>query len=955
MLSFTIKSQTFKNPITSFPYFEGFESGSHGWKANGDWVLGKPNKTFLNAAANGDYCWVTKITGPYTKNQTSELITPFFDIRNMSTPFMGFTMKYSTNYNDRLYVFYSVDGINWNYLDNYANFQNWSGNIYGSNSSYTNFFKSLEDYDYTTITQVQFKFVFTSSSGNNYNYEGIALDNFFISDYGTSPYNISYDLSLSYIGKEKNINCTNSGLIAIIQNNGYYNNNYNYNSRIYWKVNNYIYSDNFNIATLYDKDYYIHEFSTNSTANQATEFWIDPYNSDYVPSNDSLQYIQPKKIESDLAISIPYSGMLNYECATPALALDLPVTITNLGYANTLIQTINYSINNAPPVTATLNMGSGTICNSNHKTFRFQDSLRINQNGIYNIRVWVSSAVDTFNLNDTVDFSIYYDKMATLPYRESFDGSPQLAAFEYKLPVHWEHVDTNLKTFRVLSQYDSLDLGRGRNHSYDKKGNFLVHSSSNFYYNQGIVSKCIYIPNTSNRIVFEYMAKNIYPNANSMYRFQIYTYNSSYGNSWTMGIYSDEYQRYSIDMEAYKGDSIYIVLSPFYNYPFTSRHVAFDNFRIYESNPMDIALDRIISNTIYGCAEDDFENLSIQLTNLGERSVDSVGICYQIDNDSPHCETLTGGSLQPNQQISYTFKENFRQLTSGSYDLKLYLDNKYDLTKINDTIYNEIVLSNLLNPFRDNFDSAHPYSNWKPIYNLIYSWKKQQGNTPSFNTGPEADASGTGFYYYTETNYSNQAAQTTLRLENCIASEQLDHIVLEYDYHMYGNSIKRLLLNVVSSDSNNRILMSDTIEGEQHTSSSDAWRNRKVFINLPDSIAEFVNLEFVAYKNLGEQADIAIDNIMIRDTITSLKETKLKSENVVWYPNPTNGRIYISSTKQVFYSPDFIVYNSIGEAILRGTYQSEGIDLSQFNHGFYFISLFENDHMISREKVLLLR
>jgi hypothetical protein len=94
---------------------------------------------------------------------------------------------------------------------------------------------------------------------------------------------------------------------------------------------------------------------------------------------------------------------------------------------------------------------------------------------------------------------------------------------------------------------------------------------------------------------------------------------------------------------------------------------------------------------------------------------------------------------------------------------------------------------------------------------------------------------------------------------------------------------------------------------------------------------------------------------MIRDTITSLKETKLKSENVVWYPNPTNGRIYISSTKQVFYSPDFIVYNSIGEAILRGTYQSEGIDLSQFNHGFYFISLFENDHMISREKVLLLR
>jgi hypothetical protein len=110
--------------ISSFPYTEGFESGTGNWYHSGtndDWTLGTPAKTRINKAANGTKAWVTKTTGDYSPAQLSYLYTPCFDLTTLTNPILSFSFIHDLEFCtpspcDFIVLQYSTDGKTWTKL-----------------------------------------------------------------------------------------------------------------------------------------------------------------------------------------------------------------------------------------------------------------------------------------------------------------------------------------------------------------------------------------------------------------------------------------------------------------------------------------------------------------------------------------------------------------------------------------------------------------------------------------------------------------------------------------------------------------------------------------------------------------------------------------------------------------------------------------------------------------------
>ena len=77
--------------VSTYPYFQNFESGEGGWEAMGalsTWAFGTPNKTVIQGAASGTKAWVTGGlgTGDYNSNEQSWVQSPCMDFSSLVLP-----------------------------------------------------------------------------------------------------------------------------------------------------------------------------------------------------------------------------------------------------------------------------------------------------------------------------------------------------------------------------------------------------------------------------------------------------------------------------------------------------------------------------------------------------------------------------------------------------------------------------------------------------------------------------------------------------------------------------------------------------------------------------------------------------------------------------------------------------------------------------------------------------
>jgi gliding motility-associated-like protein len=203
--------------INTFPYSEGFESGTGLWTSGGvnnDWTWGTPVKPVISSAANGTKCWITGGLNAsfYSYGQRSWVESPCFDFSLLDHPFISFSIFWDTEWNyDGGSLQYSLDnGLNWTtagtasdpvqcndqnwYNKNSISFlnsfltsgQGWSGNTSAapgscSSGNGSGEWKVPSHCLNVLANKPSVKFRFTFGSGTLCNaYDGIAFDDFYI-------------------------------------------------------------------------------------------------------------------------------------------------------------------------------------------------------------------------------------------------------------------------------------------------------------------------------------------------------------------------------------------------------------------------------------------------------------------------------------------------------------------------------------------------------------------------------------------------------------------------------------------------------------------------------------------------------------------------------------------------------------------------------------------------------
>ncbi|MBN1764491.1 MAG: cellulase family glycosylhydrolase [Sedimentisphaerales bacterium] len=138
-----------------------------------------------------------------------------------------------------------------------------------------------------------------------------------------------------------------------------------------------------------------------------------------------------------------------------------------------------------------------------------------------------------------------------------------------------------------------------------------------------------------------------------------------------------------------------------------------------------------------------------------------------------------------------------------------------------------------------------------------HDWTRDSGGTPSSGTGPNSGANGSTWYVYFETSSGSGAyyAGETAYLEG--PETDAFNRQLTFYYHMYGEDIGTLNVDVFDGSWHNDIW---NLSGQQHSSSSDEYTQAIVDLS---TYTGPIRIRFRAVAAGGAYGDMAIDDIEI--------------------------------------------------------------------------------------------
>lgn len=183
--------------------------------------------------------------------------------------------------------------------------------------------------------------------------------------------------------------------------------------------------------------------------------------------------------------------------------------------------------------------------------------------------------------------------------------------------------------------------------------------------------------------------------------------------------------------------------------------------------------------------------------------------------------------------------------------------------------------------FSDQAGFEFTKTKWGNIDEDDLDWNKEDGSTPSVNTGPNTASEGTT-YLFVEASGTNNPSKTAILHSPLYSFMNLNNPFIGFDYHMYGSSMGSLHLEV-SKD------YGVTWEPAVWSKSGDQgneWHSANV--DLSDYEDENVILRFHGVTGSGYTSDMALDNITVY--ATNVTEPS-KSENYIHniFPKSENG------------------------------------------------------------------
>lgn len=153
-------------------------------------------------------------------------------------------------------------------------------------------------------------------------------------------------------------------------------------------------------------------------------------------------------------------------------------------------------------------------------------------------------------------------------------------------------------------------------------------------------------------------------------------------------------------------------------------------------------------------------------------------------------------------------------------------------------------------------------------------WGTGSATTPSQNTGPASDLSGTGNYIYTEA--SRGSAEARISTPPIIIDPIYANPYLFFSYHMYGGGI--IDMDVEVDDGSSAMVIRSLI-GQQQTSSAAPWIADS--LDLSPYIGDTITITFIGDAN-NFTGDMALDGIEVRDALLPCPDpTNLTVSNIL--------------------------------------------------------------------------
>ena len=222
------------------------------------------------------------------------------------------------------------------------------------------------------------------------------------------------------------------------------------------------------------------------------------------------------------------------------------------------------------------------------------------------------------------------------------------------------------------------------------------------------------------------------------------------------------------------------------------------------------------------------------------------------------------------------------------------------------------------------------------------NWTRQSGPTPTANTGPDAAYEST-HYWYVRASGSNSPNKTAILKTNpCLRLNQLVNPVFEFYYHMYGNQMGSLRVEV-SVDGEATWTPIWSIIGNQ----GNQWY--KASISLLPYRSDQTKIRIVATTGVGATSDIAIDAVYIGNgglnTYYETPENTFEQAPILSvFPNPSSG-MFTLRMEEGIQCEQAEVLNLAGQVIWQEQTATSllSIDLSEQPQGLYFLRVRHGD------------
>ncbi|WP_052461215.1 M14 family zinc carboxypeptidase [Psychroserpens mesophilus] len=230
--------------------------------------------------------------------------------------------------------------------------------------------------------------------------------------------------------------------------------------------------------------------------------------------------------------------------------------------------------------------------------------------------------------------------------------------------------------------------------------------------------------------------------------------------------------------------------------------------------------------------------------------------------------SVTGGTFQLTGLTSLTQYEVQIRSNCGSFNSAY--SNSVVFTTTDVVACSGTLISSF--PYLETFDSG--LGDWTQDSGDDGNWSLDAGGTPTGNTGPSDDISEGGNYLYTESSTSGLGSNATVSLTSpCYNLTNYPDAYFSFYYHMFGNTMGTLNLEISSDDGDN---WTNIFNASGNL--TNVWNLQN--IDLSGYYGETVKFRFTGITGNGFRSDMAIDHIGVGSKAYCISEAKTDSNQL---------------------------------------------------------------------------